>query len=106
MSEPIRRQIRHKIVNLFIPMPDGSGVPNINNDILSSEDDDKENTIEKKLDKKVKNFSNTQVNPRMYNYIDLVDRPFHTQQDLDSFIKQNQKWAQNKDRIKENNFKK
>ena len=32
---------------------------------------------------------NLDINPYRYNFIDLVDRPFCTEQDLNDFIKSN-----------------
>lgn len=44
-------------------------------------------------------MSNTIINPNRYNYIDLVDRPFNTDQDLQNYIKANQQWTNIKDYI-------
>lgn len=35
-------------------------------------------------------LTNTIINPHRYNYIDLVDRPFCTDKDLQNFITANQ----------------
>ena len=41
--------------------------------------------------------TNTFVHPARYNFNDLVDRPFHTELDLQNFIKSNQEWTEIKD---------
>ena len=44
-------------------------------------------------------LTNTIINPHRYNYIDLVDRPFCTDKDLQNFISANQQWTNIKDYI-------
>ena len=50
-------------------------------------------------DNEVLGKENNQINPHRYNFLDLVDRPLSTHEELMDFIKSNQKWIQMKDRI-------
>ena len=81
LSEPVRRQIRQRILDLYIPMP-------------------KEKSTAWHRPKKVaagqEDFSNTQIISHRYNFIDLVDRPFNTDQDFHNFVKINQDWEKDK----------
>ena len=44
---------------------------------------------------------NNQINPHRYNFLDLVDRPFCSEEDLQNFVKSNQQWALMKARVQD-----
>ena len=63
-----------------------------------AQNDEKQNNEEEDvLDEN--NFSNTQINQHRYNFIDLVEKPFCTEKDLQNFMESNQEWTQMKDYI-------
>ena len=70
LSEPVRRQIRQKILNLIIPMPKNSG---------QSQDEKMKVLSHADFEKKPETYKNLDINPHRYNFCDLVDRPFCTE---------------------------
>lgn len=90
LSEPVRRQIRQKILNLVIPMPKNSG---------QSQDEKMQVLSPADFEKKTETYKNLDINPHRYNFCDLVDRPFCTEEDLQNFITSHQEWIKIKDNI-------